>query len=350
MSLQQRRKLVSSIEGCRPSIHNGQLMVSTGNSSLDHIIGGGLPLGTILLVEEDKYNSYAKVLARYFLAEGIFRKHSILLASEEDNPKDFLRKLPQVIEDVIEKKPQMGAAEDEMRIAWRYNDMPKVSMEQGSKRDYNFDLSRTMPPEAIEAADVTTVACEGAFEALEVRIAEKLDEDCFKLTGDGKKKHLRVCLNSLGSPLWWCSEGFEGKFIKFLTLLRSLLRDTTAVAMITVPTHLFRCLNGNLLVRMRNLVDYAVEIESFSGAEAETNAMYREYHGLIHIHRITAVDTLAHYRPETFDLAYKLRRKKFVVEKLHLPPDIAELSDTLVPRPGISCGSSVVPGARALDF
>uniref|UniRef100_A0A1B0CCY8 Elongator complex protein 4 n=1 Tax=Lutzomyia longipalpis TaxID=7200 RepID=A0A1B0CCY8_LUTLO len=327
MSLQQRRKLVASIEGCRPSIHNGQLMVSTGNSSLDHIIGGGMPLGTILLIEEDKYNSYAK---------------------KRINPGDFVRKLPQVVEEVPEKVASVGG-EDEMRIAWRYNDLPRVSLEQGAKRDYHFDLSKSMPAEVLNACDITCEECNGDFDMLERKIAQKLNENCFRLSAEGEKKLLRICINSLGSPLWWTS-GFEGKILRFMTLLRSLLRDTTAVGMVTVPTHLFRYVNENLLPRMRNLVDYAVEIESFTGAEGETNAMYREYHGLIHIHRIAAVDTLAHYRPETFDLAFKLRRKKFVVEKLHLPPDIAELSDTLVPRPGISCGTSVVPGARALDF
>uniref|UniRef100_A0A1B0DFP0 Elongator complex protein 4 n=1 Tax=Phlebotomus papatasi TaxID=29031 RepID=A0A1B0DFP0_PHLPP len=350
MSLHQKRKLVSSIEGCRPSLHNGQLLVSTGNSSIDHIIGGGMPLGTILLIEEDKYNSYAKVLCRYFLAEGVYRKHSVFLATKEDNADDFVRKLPQAIEEVPEKRTELRNVEEEMRIAWRYNDLPKVSLEQGSKRDYHFDLSRNVPQGDIEACDITSIGSDENFGQLQKALKEKLSDKCFKLSEESEKKLLRICLNSLGSPLWWTKEDFEGKLVRFLVILRSLMRNSTAVCMISIPTHLFHCLEPKLLARLRNLVDYAIEIESFSGAEAETNAMYREYHGLVHIHRITAVNTLAPFRPETFDLAFKQRRKKFVVEKLHLPPDIAELSDTLVPRPGLSCSSAAAPGTRSLDF
>lgn len=41
--------------------------------------------------EEDKFNVYSKVLAKYFLAEGIFSKHKTLLASLDDDPQDMVR-------------------------------------------------------------------------------------------------------------------------------------------------------------------------------------------------------------------------------------------------------------------
>ncbi|XP_059622301.1 elongator complex protein 4 [Phlebotomus argentipes] len=341
MSFQLKRKLLASIEGCRPSLHNGQLMVSTGNFSLDHIIGGGLPLGSILLIEEDKYNSYAKVLCRYFLAEGVYRRHPLFLATKEEPAHDFVRKLPQAVEEEIQKVIDKRPAEEEMRIAWRYNDLPRVSLEQGSRRDYHFDLSKSVTPEAVKACSVTCWGDEGCFAELEKSIGEKLSEQ--------HEKCLRICLKSLGSPLWWTRDDFPGKLVRFLTLLKSRMRSSTSVCMISMPTHLFACLDKSLLARVRDLVDFCVEIESFSGADAETNVMYREYHGLVHIHKLSALNTLAPFRPETYDLAFKQRRKRFVVEKLHLPPDISELSDTLIPRPSFACTSGA-SGARGLDF
>ncbi|GAB0090174.1 Putative elongator complex protein 4 [Sergentomyia squamirostris] len=350
MSLFHKRKLVSSIEGCRPSLHNGQLQVSTGNTSLDHILGGGLPLGSILLIEEDKYTSYAKVLSRYFLSEGVYRNHSIFLATKEDSPEDFIRKLPGAVEESVEKSSVK--CDEEMRIAWRYNDLPKVSLEQGSKKDYHFDLSKVISEEDTKSCDITTWNMDGDFSSLQDALTEKMAQKCFKLTDDEneQKKLLRICINSLGSPLWWCPDNFHEKLLTFLTLLKSITRNSCAVCLLTIPSHLFHCLKADLLVRVRNLVDYVVEIESFSGAE--TNVMYKEYHGLLHIHRIAAFGTLAPSRPETFDLAFKLRRKKFVVEKLHLPPDIAELSDTLVHRPSLACASGAGGGGThsLLDF
>lgn len=72
--------------------------------------------------------------------------------------------------------------------------------------------------------------------------------------------------------------------------------------------------------KIRQLVDYAIELESFAGSERETHPAFKEYSGLLHLHKMSAINTLAVHMPETTDLAFKLRRKKFVIEKLHLPP------------------------------
>lgn len=57
--------------------------------------------------------------------------------------------------------------------------------------------------------------------------------------------------------------------------------------------------------------------------------------------KIGALNTLAATVPETHDLAFKLRRRQFVIEKLHLPPELQEPAgpgDEIVPS--LSCGST----------
>lgn len=90
-------------------------------------------------------------------------------------------------------------------------------------------------------------------------------------------------------------------------------------------------------------MDFAIELESFAGSDKETNPIFKEYHGLLYIRKIAALNTLAAYTPETHDLAFKLRRKKFVIEKLHLPPELQEPESTANAseiEPSMSCGST----------
>jgi hypothetical protein len=68
--------------GLRPGLQ-GQTLVSTGLADLDKILGGGLPLESVLLILDDGYTPHAATLLRYFLAEGAACGHSCLLATPE---------------------------------------------------------------------------------------------------------------------------------------------------------------------------------------------------------------------------------------------------------------------------
>lgn len=120
-----------AVQGTRPSLNGGPARVSTGVPSLDHLLGGGLPLGAVLLLglcsvcaraqvvatsscgrracgqhgfpslanpvpphapssEEDVPNAYAQTLLRYFLAEGAAVAHGLVVASADQSPADIL--------------------------------------------------------------------------------------------------------------------------------------------------------------------------------------------------------------------------------------------------------------------
>ena len=66
--------------GCKTYVNN-QILVSTGNRDFDGILGGGLVLGSITLIEEDRFSDHAITLLKYFLAQGISSHHLVLHAS-----------------------------------------------------------------------------------------------------------------------------------------------------------------------------------------------------------------------------------------------------------------------------
>lgn len=267
-----------------------------------------------------------------------------------------------------------------MRIAWRYKHLDKIDSVQGGENNggsssntvgHYFDLSQQIDGPAIAQLDFTgfskdhssslagqenSVFSNPAYANILNDLSNKLKSTAFTTntdpspSGDASPKNLlRIVLKSLGSPLWW-EENFSHDLCLFLITLRALVRNSLGVCCLTIPTHLFKhfvrtfliyCINHlinfgksftysllpqdeKLIHRVRNLVDFSVELDSFAGSDKEMNPAFKEYHGLIYIRKLCAVNTLAAHSPETHDLAFKLRRKRFVIEKLHLPPELQE--------------------------
>jgi elongator complex protein 4 len=109
-----------SLPGVRPSPDDGRPTISTGSLSLDNLLAGhaGLPLGKILLIEENGTTDFAGTLLRYFAAEGVVQQQKVHVIGVSEQ---WGRSLPglvgsaEVVKDKSEKK-----TEERMKIAWRY--------------------------------------------------------------------------------------------------------------------------------------------------------------------------------------------------------------------------------------
>jgi hypothetical protein len=69
------------IPGVKSWINNGLGLVSLGNKQVDELLGGGLVLGTALLIETDSFSNYGETLFLYSLSESISMQHDTLLVS-----------------------------------------------------------------------------------------------------------------------------------------------------------------------------------------------------------------------------------------------------------------------------
>ncbi len=143
----------------------------------------------------------------------------------------------------------------------------------------------------------------------------------------------------------------------FLLYLRELLRHSLAVCLITVPNEL--ALNNDLFMKVTHLSDYSfIMDDSSKTASRLTNT---EYDGLFRLMKLPRLNSLnACFTPETLDLAFYMKKRRLVVEQLHLPPDIGENDDSQKGRTGtatMSCSSegggaigSTSTGNNKLDF
>lgn len=136
-----------------------QLLTSWGVHSLDEILGGGLPLGSITLLMEDKVTSYAQVLNKYFIAQGLVAGHDLILVSADERPSGILDSLMGVVQGRVEEELESddgdqpsggpvpgsssrvlgqirrGGQDDRMKIAWRYQNLPKVNSVLGANAE-----------------------------------------------------------------------------------------------------------------------------------------------------------------------------------------------------------------------
>ncbi|XP_078106670.1 elongator complex protein 4 isoform X3 [Sander vitreus] len=270
-----KSKLIS-IPGTRPSVQNGQLLVSTGVTSLDYLLGGGLAVGTVLLIEEDRYESYSRMILKYFLAEGVVCRHELFVAAAQDNPDDILQELPApILDDVAIHKPveqprlscEAQNSLDAMKIAWRYQNLPKVqsALASSSRFGHYYDVSKTMEPEIRQAAKChrfyptehptqsspTHSTMPESYSALLKSLQEVIHSEGFDVAAPMSKSRniLRVGLHSLGSALWGddlcCHDNPRNghALTTFLYGLRALLRSSLSVAVVTVPSHLIQRLH-----------------------------------------------------------------------------------------------------------
>lgn len=125
--------------GLRPGLQN-QVLVSSGLQDLDQILGGGLPLGSILLVLEDGTSHHHETILRYFLAEGVASGHSCFLAGPRHVAKDqdaVAQWMPREGKPGI-KEAKEDAAEEEktgadLRIAWQYRRYIKAKQDESDE-------------------------------------------------------------------------------------------------------------------------------------------------------------------------------------------------------------------------
>nr|XP_054490763.1 elongator complex protein 4 isoform X2 [Agelaius phoeniceus] len=334
-----------ALPGTRPSVRHGQLLLSSGLPSLDCVL------------EEDKYGLYSSLLFKYFLAEGIVCGHDLFVASAKEHPDNILKELPApLLDDSYRKELGDEAAtvksedfQDSMKIAWRYQNLPKMetSPTTYTKFGHYYDVSKKMSPELCQSVKLhsfylheelpfepkmKTWNMNSAYARLLQSIQRIISQEGFDGSDPQKKQRnvLRIGIQSLGSILWGddvcCSDAPEDpqSLTKFLYVLRGLLRKSLSACIITVPAHLIQ--NKAIMERVTNLSDMVVGLESFIGSERETNPLYKDYHGLVHVHQIPRLNSLICDVSDTKDLAFRLKRKQFTIERLHLPPD---LSDTV---------------------
>jgi elongator complex protein 4 len=129
--------VVTALPGVRPSLLDGRPTTSTGTATLDGLLAGhaGLALGTSLLVEESGTTDYAGALLRFYTAEGLVQGHRVHVVGL---PEQWGRNLPGLAGST--EGGSSSAAQDKMKIAWRYENLGPFGGGQASRGGHIVSL------------------------------------------------------------------------------------------------------------------------------------------------------------------------------------------------------------------
>lgn len=246
--------------GVRPSPLDGRLTVSTGTSSLDQLLAGhaGLPLGTSLLIQEAGTTDFGGTLLRYFAAEGLVQGHHVHLLGYGDA---WRRELPGL--DTGEKKSSRSAkkdaaADDKMKIAWRYETLGNTSTRnypgQGPSSTaagvspgensfcHSFDLTKRLESSHIKGQLHATTVGDTLSKPQQTPFKKFLANLASIIKTSPPNSVHRVVIPGLLSPTLYASSSCRPQeALQLIHGLRALLRKypTQITALVTLPVTLF---------------------------------------------------------------------------------------------------------------
>jgi elongator complex protein 4 len=390
------------IQGVKPSVHNGQLLISSGLADLDTHLGGGIPLGSVLLLFEDTTSNYSNCILNYYLSEGISCGHNVAYLGLPDNLENTLplnytkwQQTEQSSESesstavsdgdsVREEARKEQNASANLRISWRYEQFvqDQIALKQqsmknktfssgssasrkiGSVQCHEYDISKPIQPELVEQARNNSTLYESSPHIRGKLFA--LLEQVRKFTTAQSANNESSCslLNTsqvtrigIRSIQLSYLDDEDAKYFhsvaQFLHLLKVLCRKSLSTAFITVPKN-----HSNidmLQIIKNNCCDIVFRMESFVGEHINVSDWeMSEYTGLFHIEKLPRMNTLAPYLPDTLNYAFKIKRRKVYIEKMSAPPEESR-SATVKDRPryAVEGKSTIVsdePTKKDLEF
>ncbi|KAL7417478.1 Elongator complex protein 4 [Mrakia frigida] len=335
--------------------------LSTGLASLDDVLAPGQPLSSALLIlTPDAHSAWGKLMQRYWISQGLLGGQGVVVVGGEGEGEDLVEGAMWEAKKQPDQKAEESASDGEgleeeeevgkKKIAWRYGGMGKfkttVESSSSSANSFNYTLSLThhIPRSTLAALKASGQLAyvvarpgsrkgKGKEEAVEgseldrvlLELKRIIEEGDYSYASTSKQpaRALRIALPNLFSTSY--GDVSMTQMYRFLHSLRSLLRSSRTAAMITLPAHL--CQKSELRERLMWGTDAVVELEGF-GSDPTLPLLFPSHHGLLHLHSpfhlsslsppSAKLSTLVGGRGGQNNLAFKLKRKAFVVETLHL--------------------------------
>jgi elongator complex protein 4 len=316
--------------GTRLNSNGTLLLTSSGISSFDTFIGGGLPIGSLLLIYEDKNSNLSDSILRCYLSEGIYNKHDLCVTSLRT---DLTETLP-TKEDNLPSENRLDDENEKMKIAWRYENLSTIDSSSISNIHYDLQSTKSIPIELTEQIKIHKLTWDDyiqsqsslSFRNYLLKTLHKLITTNYS-SQQTDKRILRIGIQSLSLSLFDDkTENHFDELFTFLYHLRILLRTSLATCIITLNE------KSKLL---ETLADLVLELKL-------SNIIHNDYVAFCQLIKLPKLNTIQPFIPDTWDIGIKLikHRKNIVFEKYSIPPDLSEDASREDKNKSLTCSPS----------
>lgn len=333
---------------------NGTFFVSSGIPDLDKILGGGFPLGSLVMIMEDAEAPHHMLLLRNFMSQGLVQNQPLLYASPATDPRGFLGTLPCPSSSKDDKSRNHDTEQEKgLRIAWQYKkyfseNQKNIDDHKDSNQEFcnDFDLRKPLEKHFYSGQRVDCVSIKDSpnLATLHDRCATFLaqfprNDGSFSCMG-------RIAIQSLCAPQCELSK-MDWDMLSFIRSLKSMLRSANAVAIITFPSSL---LSPSFCKRWQHMADVLLSVKAIPDEDKELGKLltgYQDMVGFLNVHKIARINTQVPMILEATTFSIKLHKRRFLVLECLNQAPIDGSSGTSYGTSGGCSGSS---RSGALDF
>ncbi|OQS07453.1 elongator complex protein [Thraustotheca clavata] len=284
---------------------NNQSLISSGLREMDTLLGGGLLLGSLSVIESSCFGSYCADVLRYFAAEGLASQHVVAADSV------VMDSLPLELS-IAQKQVKAQMQSSKLTIAWQYEKYNDTNTTSSSRFCHSFDLSKAMATEMKKACHEITYNPSMVYRDVYCQILALINANTDSV--------VRIALSDVGAPVIYGDVTEVRPLLQFLRAIKGLLHlhRTRLVCMMSVPLYL---LPNAAVAQIRHISDYDFEVSSFLGDMQQVPAELQEFTGLFCVHKLARMHSLTCHSLDQVKLGIKRERRKLKLEHLHLPPE-----------------------------
>ncbi|XP_028103910.1 elongator complex protein 4 isoform X3 [Camellia sinensis] len=280
------------------------------------------------MVMEDTEAPHHMLLLRNFMSQGLVHNQPLLYASPSREPRAFLGTLPNPILSKDDKSREHDIEQEKgLRIAWQYRKyfgehQQNFEGQKDGKPEYcnDFDLRKPLERHFLSGQHIDCISLQGSQNLATFRdccsaFLAQLPRFDGNITSAG-----RITIQSFCAPQCEYSN-MEWEMLSFIRSLKSMVRSSNAVALITFPPSL---VSPSIAKRWQHLADTLLSVRAIPDEDKELANLltgYQDMVGLLNVHKVARLNTQVPVILEATTFSMKLKkRRSLVLECLNQAP------------------------------